>query len=478
MVTFVSALSLAATLCASQAVAPTTAPPAAPTAPSATAASVPPEAAVPAPTLAGLAAQIDALDQQIRVLERKLELEREAAAAAAQTTGVSGANPDGFALRSPDGNFVLRLRGLVHADGRFYAGDHGAATDTFVMRRVRPILDATLFSFVDARITPDFGGGTTVLQDAYIVTRFLPQLRVRAGKFKPPVGLERLVSASDILFVERGLPTGLVPNRDLGIMVEGDLAAARVLYQTGVFNGVVDGGLGDLDDRPGKDYAARLFVTPFKGRGRDRLEGLGLGLAGSAGTIDGVLAGPGLPTYRTAGQQVFFRYRLGTAPEATTVAAGSRRRISPQATYYSGRLGLLAEYVRSTQDVARGTDRATLDSTSWQIAGSWVLTGEPNTGRAVRPRAAFDTRANHYGAVELTARVNALTPDADAFPIFADPSTAAAAARGWSAGVNWYLNRALRITLDYEETRFRGGAAGRVDRPTERDLFTRFQVAF
>ena len=170
------------------------------------------------PTNQELAEALEALDQKLRILERKLELEAEASAAKAQTTAVLGATGDGFTIKSPDNAFLLRLRGLVHADGRFYGDDTtGNPTDTFIMRRVRPILEATMFSFVDARIMPDFGGGTTVLQDAYIVARFFPQFRVRAGKFKPPVGLERLASASDILFVERALPTGLVPNRDLGV---------------------------------------------------------------------------------------------------------------------------------------------------------------------------------------------------------------------------------------------------------------------
>jgi phosphate-selective porin OprO/OprP len=436
-------------------------------------------ASTAAPTTAELAKALEALDQKIRILERKLELDAEAAAAKAQTTAILGATADGFTIKSPDNSFQLRLRGLVHSDGRFYSKETtGSPTDTFVMRRVRPILEATMFSFVDARIMPDFGGGTTVLQDAYIVARLFPQFRVRAGKFKPPVGLERLASASDILFVERALPTGLVPNRDLGVQFEGDLLKTRLLYQVGVFNGVLDGGSGDLDDRPGKDYAGRVFVTPFKGRGLDHLEGLGFGVAGSVGEITGVLATPGLTAYRTAGQQTFFRYRTGTTLDATTIASGDRRRISPQATYYSGRLGVLAEYVISSQDVARGTQTATLDATSWQVGGSWVLTGEANTGRIVRPKNSFDAAKGTWGAVELTARVNGLTPDKDAFPIFADPVASAYRARGWAAGVNWYLNRALKFTVDFEETRFKGGAAAGANRATERDVFTRFQLYF
>ena len=51
-------------------------------------------------------------------------------------------------------------------------------------------------------------------------------------------------------------------------------------------------------------------------------------------------------------------------------------------------------------------------------------------------------------------------------------------AKGWGAGFNWYLNRNIRIALDYEQTRFEGGAAGGADRPNEKVLFNRFQIAF
>jgi hypothetical protein len=57
---------------------------------------------------------------------------------------------------------------------------------------------------------PDLGGIAPTIFDAYWDGKFVPQFTVRAGKFKPPIGLERLQSATDIAFAERGLPTNLV----------------------------------------------------------------------------------------------------------------------------------------------------------------------------------------------------------------------------------------------------------------------------
>ena len=428
--------------------------------------------------------RLDEIDQQLRVLGRKGEIDQEAAAEKAKTaTSATSGSKDGFSLKSADGAFVLKIRGYVQFDGRFYADDEvRPAVDTFVLRRVRPILEGTLWKIFDYRVMPDFGGGTTVLQDAYLETRFSPVFKLRAGKFKPPVGLERLQSGTDILFVERGLPTALVPNRDLGIQLSGDLAEGRVTYAAGVFNGVVDGGSGDLDSNSGKDAAARVFFQPFLKAESTALRGLGFGVAASQGSQEGTTTATGLAAYRTDGQQTFFSYRSDGTLAGTVIANGSRERLSPQLTWYAGSFGLLAEYVASSQEVRRGAVAADLENRSWQVAGSWVLGGggQP-TYKAVTPKKPFDPANHAWGAFELAARYSELDVDDDAFPLFANPTSAASLAKAWSVGLNWYLNKNVRWALNYAVTSFEGGAAagaGVGDREDEKVLLSRFQVSF
>ena len=47
-------------------------------------------------------------------------------------------------------------------------------------------------------------------------------------------------------------------------------------------------------------------------------------------------------------------------------------------------------------------------------------------------------------------------------------------------GVNWYLNRLVRISGDYGRTNFGGGAtvAAGINKPTEKILIFRFQINF
>ena len=421
--------------------------------------------------------KLEELDQKIRVLDRKIEIDKEAAAEKAKTAGQAVAGKDGFSLRSADGNFVLKVRGYAHFDGRFWVDDERRPqAETFLLRRVRPMFEGTVYKIFDFRIMPDFGAGTTVLQDAYIEGRFNPAFRVRAGKFKPPVGLERLQSATDILFVERALPTNLVPNRDLGIQVGGDIAGGAVSYALGVFNGVVDLGNGDADTNNDKDVAGRVFFQPFV-KGTGPLKNLGFGIAASQGDQNGTPTATSLPSYRTPGQQTFFSYRSDATAPGTTVANGTRTRLSPQGYFYSGPFGLLAEYVTSRQDVRRDLVSDTLEHKSWQLAGSWVIAGGEPTYRSVNPKTVFDRAAHTWGAFELAARYSELTIDDATFPTFASITSSARSAKAWAVGFNWYLNRNLRLMFDYETTKFEGGAAAG-DREDEKIFFSRFQVQF
>src|SRR5881628_50468 len=74
-------------------------------------------------TIESLKKQIQELDQKLRILERKAELDSEAAATKAKDAPRLSAGASGFSFSSADSNFVLRLRGYVQADGRFYVND-------------------------------------------------------------------------------------------------------------------------------------------------------------------------------------------------------------------------------------------------------------------------------------------------------------------------------------------------------------------
>jgi phosphate-selective porin OprO and OprP len=425
-----------------------------------------------------LAARVDEIDQQIRILQRLRELAADSAAAAAKDKVTATASAkDGFSLKSADGKYWLKFRGYFQSDGRFFPGGEVVPNlDNLLIRRARPIIEAAVGRYFEARLMPDFGGTSPTIFDAYWDARFAPQFTVRAGKFKPPIGLERIQSATDIAFAERGLPTNLVPSRDIGLQIAGDISEGLFAYQVGVFNGVPDLANGGDDLSDAKDFAARVFLQPFKAGG---LRGLGVGIAGSTGFERGTTAAPGLPSYRTPGQQTFFRYTSSTTTPANNVFAnGKRTRLSPQGYFYTGPLGVLGEYVISRNEVTGAAGAtAELAHKAWHASGSFFLTGERAGFRSPVPKKPFDLKEGGFGAFELVARYGQLTIDEAAFPVYASLASSAQKAKEWGVGINWYFTKAVKLAVNYEHTTFTGGAAAG-DREPENFVVTRFQHSF
>ncbi len=454
------------------------------------------------------------LDSKVRAIERRLEVAAEEATVNRLKTPLVTLGDKGLSILSPDANFELKLRGYLQTDTRAWLGDDNHDdVDTLLARRVRPIFEGTVFKQFYYRIMPDFAGTAVSLQDAYAEWRQFPFAKLAVGKFKEPIGLERLASGAELAFVERGLPNNLVPNRDFGVMLNGDVLGGAVNYAAGVFNGVPDlGSAGASDTSDDKDFAGRIFVLPFLNH-YGLFQGLGVGLSGSMGKEEGTASTPALGIYLTQGQARFFRYRttsatatlataattpagggtatLSPALASTTVADGDRYRWSPQGYWYWRQFGLLGEYVESTQEVVLGTHRDDLTNTAWQLAGSWVLTGEDASYKGVKPKINFDPFAGGGGAFELVARYGELDVDGDAFSglsatglgtAFADPRVSATTARAFGVGLNWYLNKNFKLNLDYDQTGFDGGGGGSVSAPFDREsehvILTRFQIAY
>jgi phosphate-selective porin OprO/OprP len=428
------------------------------------------------------AAAADDLDQRLRVLERLAELQEEAAAEKGKTAPSFTAGKEGFSWKSADGATALKIRGYFHSDGRFFAGDElKEGTSLLTLRRIRPIVEATVAKSFDFRLMPDWAGGAAVLQDGYVEYRANPALKIRSGKFKPPVGYERLMSATEIVFVERALPTNLVPNRDIGLQVSGDVSGGLLAYAVGIFNGTPDGGSVDTDINDHKETAARVVAYPFKRTLSPRFGNLGVGVAASVGESKGTPTATGLGSLRSPGQQTIFSYRSnGRTADSTVVAQGRHLRWSPQGSWYAGRFGGFGEYVESRQEIQLVRAHVEHEVRAWAVTGSVALTNDEITSRGVSPKRPFDTAAGTWGALALDGRCSALTVDGAAFPTYASRTSSVSTAHAWAAGVSWFLNRNVKLVLDYEETEFEDGAAAAQggDREKEKVLFARTQFSF
>jgi phosphate-selective porin OprO/OprP len=440
--------------------------------------------------------QIDLLRQQLDALEKKQKADEaaaqlqltqqkadEAAAqaqlaqqradeAAVQNSALVTADTHGFTIQSRDGDFLLKIGADLQVDNRsFFGVGSQSLLDAAVLRRVRPTFSGTIYHYVDYYFRPDFGLGSTIIYDAYAELKYFSRAKLRVGKFKPPVGLERLQGDDDTTFVERGLPTLLVPQRDIGYQLSGDLVKDRVNYSVGVFNGVPDGTLSDTAVSDHRDYAARIFLTPFQPDEKNVLQGLGFGIGTSAGNVDG----EALPTFKTFGQNQFFTFASGVTE------AGHRTRLQPQMYYYLGGFGLLADYGINEEGLQKGNFRTDVGFRAYNVELSYILTGEKKSFGSPTPRKSFDPQHNGWGAWELAIREGRFWADRAIYGDgFAAPTASPREAHEWVGGVNWYLNRLFRITGDYGNTNFGGGGLLALggNKNEEKVVTLRFQINF
>ncbi|MEY4489211.1 MAG: hypothetical protein RIQ79_1719 [Verrucomicrobiota bacterium] len=465
--------------------------------------------------------QIRLLDQKLRVLERNIEIKDETAAADAKKLPKLTASEGRFEITSADGTSSLRLRGLVQADGRFYLDNSDAAQDGFLLRRARLIFEGKFsdrFSYV---IQPEFAGSAVSILDANLNTAITPEFNILAGRFKTPVGLEQLQSDPVAFFNERSVATNLAPNRDVGVQFHGLVLNKTLSYQAAVTNGQIDGGnspADSLNNEGDLTYSGRLFATPFVNDKDSALQGLGFGVGGATGNYRGSFsnlgsatasANPLLNAYRTDGQQTFFRYRSASslAPtngvptvNNTTIADGTSYVVSPQAYFYSGPVGILAEYFYTGSDVSIGTGASlnarTLNNKAFNLSVGYVLTGEDAGFKGVTPKTSFNPSAGTWGAFEVVTRFagvdiddNAFVDPAGAPTSLANANNSATKVTTYGVGVNWYLSKTVRFGLDYFNNKFDLAPGGK-PAPTatsggnkallddEKVLIGRFQVSF
>jgi phosphate-selective porin OprO/OprP len=375
---------------------------------------------------------------------------------------------NGFFVQSADGHNKLSFGTVIQEDGRFSTDDPSPFTNTFTLRKARLGIQGQVAKYFAFRLTPELGNGAATVVDAYADIQFSTAFGIRVGKDKTPVGLELLYGDPGLYFNERSLVSLLVPNRDDGVQVRGDLAHGVVSYAIGVFNGVPDGSstTTDVDTNGGKDVAGRIQVRPFHRTGAataSAFDNFGLHLGFSSGSQTGAL-----PSFKTSAGQRFFTY-------AGANADGDRTRISPGVFYYYKSFGVFGEYARTSQDLTKADVTHTITNDGWDASGSVILTGETASNGVIRPKRPFDPASGAWGAVEIVARYAALTADEDAFTLGFAADDSVREAHQASIGVNWYPVSYVKYYLSYERTSFDGGAA---DRPAENAILFRTQLAF
>ena len=423
--------------------------------------------------------KIDRLEQEIQLLKRQNEVSEEKQKAAAEKAATVEYGEKGLTITSPDKSASIKIKGYAQADSRsFLDNSNTSNVDQFLLRTARVSIDGKFQDDFGGKLTYDFGNNNPKLVDAYVDYKADPALNIRLGKFKAPIGLERLQSETEISAIERGLTANLTPSRDVGIQVSGEVIPQTLEYQLALTNGAASGADSSTDIDGPKDVVARIFAHPFRESDFASLQGFGVGVAGSFGQRDGTTAAGNsnlTSGYKSEGQGTIFSYNPAAG---TSYSNGDNWRINPEAYYYNGSLGLLSEYVLETQEVTNVAKTQKLQNDAWSAQASYVITGEDASYEGVKPEENFSPSKGNWGAFEVLGRIGKLDIDNDTFPTFANPNSSVSSAFEKTIGFNWYLNNNLKFNTAYTETSFDGGAAAGADRETEKLIGTRAQFKF
>ncbi len=345
--------------------------------------------------------------------------------------------------------------GVTNFEEGATAASVNKSSSTFLDRKVRLDLVALFDQTVGLRYQAEFGATGYAIQDAYAFVKADPAFQFQLGKFKVPIGLERLQNDTDTLFAERALPTDLLPNRDLGGLIGGTVQNYGG-YAVALTNGTPDNYTpNNADDQSltgGKELSGRVFLTPFQPTD-SFLKNLGVGISGSwAWNVN--WNSNAYPNYfvTSLGQQQFFAYRTGVSPQ------GDFYHLSPQGYFYNGPFGLLGEYVQSTQNVGTSAKTAaSLNNQAFLVQASWVIGGRASYQGAVADND-LDLSKGRWGALEVGFRVHQLTIDPNAFSATEASDVAATnsaqQATAYGAGLNWIFDPHFKLVFDWEETDF------------------------
>ena len=379
------------------------------------------------------------------------------------------------------------------------------------LRRVFLGLQGKVFGDFSYYFLYDFGGASTETQGhilyAYLQYDGLAPWAVKVGAYSPPINMEDSTASADLMFFERNSPANLQRNiagaegRDaISIIYAGDrLYGALSLTGNKIQDGSKALAAAGATAVPNYDeqtaVAGRFAYAPISTSnahwivGANALQVFNLPNLTPSGAANGS-SSPG-STFKSS-------YTLSDTPEFTVDSngtalvstgalaashvtswgletAGNYKNFYAQAGYYGYAIKRSPVAYTVFSAVSTSATQVLQPSnntfSAWYVQGSWILTGEsrvymPATAAygAPKPASNFSPKDGTWGAFELVARfsdlnLNSHTSATDNvvtnWTNTGKTYTYYNTVRGGNQkivtlGVNWYLNPAVKVALDYQ----------------------------
>lgn len=372
---------------------------------------------------------------------------------------------DGFYLKGKDD--TLRIGGWYQGDAVFYdRGNEG--NSRFRNRAVRLDIRGVLENDFEYRLYSQFAGSSANLQEAWLMYKHFPSARIKFGQVLVPFSLEGQYSARWLDFAERSMGVAnLQPAEDLGLMVFGNPFGGVVEYGAGAFNGRAR----TLDDNNDNfDMGGRMVFAPFIKSEETLWRDFYIGGSFLSGHSDETLASTG---FTTAGGTRFLTY------SSSTRHANNRMRYGAELQWIYGPGDIKVEYVGAQFDgVERINQKADVHIDSWYASGTYVLTGERKPrNKPIVPKRNFSLKDGGWGAWETALRFEQFFVN-DA-PFRGGLATGVERVNAYTMGLNWWLNKHIRLLFDYTLNDFSGPLAmGSEAQNKEHLLISRAQYDF
>ncbi|MBI4447108.1 MAG: hypothetical protein HY645_14535 [Acidobacteria bacterium] len=142
----------------------------------------------------------------------------------------------------PGKNFEFLLSGRMHYDWLLSGNESGdgSSAPEGELRRALLGLTGQIHQF-EFKIEYDFGNALIRPKDVFVGMRGIPWLgTVRVGHLREPFGLDVLGSSSELIFMERGLPSAFSTSRSVGALFQN--SRSNLHWAAGVFRETADSG--------------------------------------------------------------------------------------------------------------------------------------------------------------------------------------------------------------------------------------------
>lgn len=346
----------------------------------------------------------------------------------------------GVTIRTEDGRFEAKFGGRIHLDTNTPLDDDDKNIDNGVdeqrfdayFRRARLTLEGKAYGW-SYKFENDFAGQNdgegSGFREMWIGTRLLDTVNLRIGQAKPYRGMEELTSSNEIFMMERpfATATSIYGNRQYltGLFLDGSGAN----WGWGVSGYNLRSGSDTENETDGMGGAARFYFVPM-------MNDTTVIHLGATASMDNPSNG------RTvAASSARFAGRSGPSASLSDTASADEQ--TTWGLELAGRMGPLyaqAEYAMATFSEAAGAVEDDIDVDTYYVQVGWLITGETKPYDVKKGVFKSPKPANPYGAWEAKLRYDSIetdeaTPDREASYII--------------AGLNWYVNPAVRMMFEY-----------------------------